>query len=87
MCSYAESKNCVENIKKCFNNYKHPSYTISLHETAQDYNYISQLILRASGGEMFLYGSSYGSILAYRAFKFNTNLVSHGFYKGMSNIC
>lgn len=75
ICTYSQSKYCVRNVKGCFENYPHPSYTISLHETAQDYNYVSQLILRAHGGEVFLYGSSYGSILAYRAFKFNPKLV------------
>lgn len=76
MCSFDESKECVADPEMCYGRYKYPPHVISLHETAQDYNFVSQMIYRETHGEIYMYGSSYGSILAYRAFKFNPKLVS-----------
>lgn len=47
-----------------------------MHETAKDYNEISQMILNEDGGNFFMYGSSYGATLAYTAFRFSPQLVS-----------
>lgn len=64
------------NPKKCYESVDYSPKDISMHETAKDYNYISRMILNEnSGGEFYMYGSSYGATLAYTAFKFDPFLV------------
>jgi hypothetical protein len=46
-----------------------------MHETAQDYNFVSRKLKESYGGDVFMYGSSYGATLAYSSFKFDTKLV------------
>ena len=64
------------NPKKCYESVDYSPKDISMHETAKDYNYISRMILNEnSGGEFYMYGSSYGATLAYTAFKYDPFLV------------
>jgi len=76
MCHEVESGKCQNNPKKCYDSLDYLSKDISLHETAKDYNYISRVILKSYGGKIYMYGSSYGAILAYTAFKFDPFLVT-----------
>lgn len=75
MCGEDQSPKCQKNPKQCYNALGYSSKHISLHETAKDYNHISRMILKSCGGKVYMYGSSYGAILAYTAFKFETFLV------------
>lgn len=75
MCREFESGMCKKNPKKCYDSLNYSSKDISLHETAKDYNYISRMILKVHGGKIYMYGSSYGAILAYSSFKFDPFLV------------
>lgn len=52
----------------------YPPQVISVHNSAQDYNHVTRLVLGADGGHMYLHGSSYGAVLAYRAFLFAPQL-------------
>ena len=76
MCHEVESGKCQKNPKKCYDSLDYSSKDISLHETAKDYNYISKMILNLDGGKIYMYGSSYGAILAYTSFKFDPFLVT-----------
>jgi hypothetical protein len=75
MCREEESGVCQKNPKKCYISLDYSAKHISLHETAKDYNYISRMILKSCGGKVYMYGSSYGAILAYTSFKFDPYLV------------
>ena len=76
LCSFSDQKYCLKDPKKCYEALEFPSKIISMHETAQDYNDVSRMIREMEGGgDIYMYGSSYGATLAYTAFKFAPNLV------------
>lgn len=78
MCHHSMSRECQQNPVKCYNALEYDPKVISIHETAKDYNYLSRLISRMNGGgdnEFYMYGSSYGAILAYAAFKYDPTFV------------
>lgn len=76
LCSFSDRKDCLKNPKKCYEALEFSSKIISMHETAQDYNDVSRMIKQMEGGgDVYMYGSSYGATLAYTAFKFAPNLV------------